>query len=290
MKPVAFDYVRPESIEEAVRLLVVHESEAKVLAGGQSLIPLMAFRLVRPATLVDITRIPGLSSIQISGDNATLGALTTHRAAEVDERLRTSVPLVERALQDLGHAAIRNAGTVGGSLAHADPAAEWPLLALVLDGVVQTNGPNGGRTIAADDLFVDWMQTSLLPGEIITHLKLRIPTKGARWGFEELARRRGDFALAGAAVVLEPKAGVVDSARVCLIGAGVTPIRSKTVERALIGVPLDSPRLEAAANLLDDDIDPLDDQHASSGYKRKLARVMLVRALQQAATRSRQVA
>ena len=280
MKPAAFDYVRPTSIGEALRLL--DTDGAKVLAGGQSLVPLMAFRLVRPTTLVDIGALPGLASIEDQGDSIAIGALVTHRTVELDPGLKASVPLLSRALQEVGHVAIRNMGTVGGSLAHADPAAEWPAVAIALDGVVQVTGPGGERDIAVDQMFVDWMQTDLAPGEIITKLQVRVPPAGAGWGFAEVARRRGDFALAGAAVVLVASAGRVESARVGLIGAGLTPIRSRSVEAALQGVPLDSPRLMTASASIDDDIDPLDDQHATSAFRRKLAHVMLERALQQA--------
>jgi aerobic carbon-monoxide dehydrogenase medium subunit len=278
MKPAAFVYERPASTAEAVRTLVEAGQDAKVLAGGQSLVPLMAFRLLRPAMLVDIRAIAELGGIEIGPRSVRIGACATHRAAEL--QLADRIPLLAAGLRELGHVAIRNIGTVGGSLAHADPASEWGALAVALDGTVTVTGPAGERRIPADRFFLDWMQPDLQPGEIVTSLDLPLPSPGTGWGFVEVARRRGDFALAGAAVTLEVSDGTVSAARIGLLGAGLTPIRARTLEAALLGVSaVEAP---AVAEAVDADIEPLDDQHAPARYKRRLARVVVERAIRHA--------
>ncbi len=279
MKPAAFVYERPGSIVEAVRTLVEAGQDAKVLAGGQSLIPLMAFRLLRPAMLIDIRAIAELGGIDVGSQSVRIGACATHRAAEL--QLGGRIPLLGAGLRELGHVAIRNTGTVGGSLAHADPASEWGALAVALDGTVTVTGPGGERTIPADRFFLDWMQPDLQPGEIVTSLDIPLPTPGTGWGFVEVARRRGDFALAGAAVTLDVADGVVSGARIGLLGAGLTPIRARTLEAALLGVP--AAEASSIAEAVDADIEPLDDQHAPARYKRRLAQVVVERAIRDAA-------
>lgn len=278
MKSAAFVYERPGSVAEAVGLLAEARDEAKVLAGGQSLVPLMAFRLIRPAMLVDIGAIPELGGIDHRADSIRIGATVTHREAEL--QLGAEVPLLAAGLRELGHVAIRNVGTVGGSLAHADPASEWGALTLALGGSIEVTGPGGDRRIPADQFFLDWMQPDLRPGEIVTALELPLPSASARWGFVELARRRGDFALAGAAVTFQVVDDTVADARIGILGGGLTPIRARTLERALTGLPLS--RAADAAEAVDDDVDPLDDQHGTAAYKRRLARVVCERALRQA--------
>ena len=286
MKAAPFQYERASSVDNAVHLLDDAGSGAKVLAGGQSLVPLMAFRLVRPELLIDITGIQELKQVRLDSDVLTLGATATHRSVELHAEVRARVPLISAALSELGHVAIRNLGTVGGSLAHADPAAEWPAVALALGGTVKLVGPGGVRTVPVDSLFVDWMQTDLRPGEIVAELRLSVPSPTAGWGFAEVARRKGDFALAGAVVVLEAAEGEIRSARIGIMGAGLIPLRAPTVEAALIGRP---PRVggDVAEVIphLNADIQPLDDQHASAEQRRVLAGVMLERAIAGAVAR-----
>jgi carbon-monoxide dehydrogenase medium subunit len=284
MKMAPFAYRCPDSLSEAIEALC--EPGAKALAGGQSLLPLMAFRLVRPALLVDITRIDGLDSIELGGSSASIGATATHRSVELHPRLGLALPLLRAGLERVGHVAIRNWGTVGGSLAHADPAAEWPALALALDGEVIVTGPGGQRIVAAEAFFKDWMETDLRPGEMVTMLKVRVPGEGAGWGFEELARREGDFALAGAAVVLETEGDRISSARVAMLGVSLMPVRAHNVEAALLEGPADVARVRDASHHVNDDIAPIDDQHAPAWYKSRVARIMLERALLQALSRS----
>ncbi|MDH4116743.1 MAG: FAD binding domain-containing protein [Acidimicrobiia bacterium] len=278
MKPAAFVYERPSSIAEAVQLLSEADGEAKVLAGGQSLVPLMAFRLVSPSMLVDIGAIAELGDIDSGPDTIRIGAGVTHRRAEL--ALGPVIPLVAVGLRELGHVAIRNVGTVGGSLAHADPASEWGALALALDASISVTGPAGERSVGADRFFLDWMQPDLMPGEIVTGLHIPKPSS-MRWGFVEIARRRGDFALAGAAVNLGVADGVIATARVGILGGGVTPLRAHTLEAALTGMDLVG--AAEVAEAVDADVDPLDDQHGPARYKRRLARVVCERAIRQAA-------
>lgn len=286
MKPAPFAYVRPVSLSDAVECLVANGDDAKVLGGGQSLIPLLAFRLVRPSVLVDLGAVPGLDQIVLTGDRLVIGARATHRAVELDEDVRRVVPMVTAALGHLGHVAIRNAGTVGGSIAHADPAAEWAAVALALDGSVVLTGPSGSRAVPVEDFFVDWMHTDLRAGEIVTALELVSPPAGSGWGFNEVARRHGDFGLAGAAVVISVADRTITRARVALLGLGLTPLRARHVEERLLGSPLEPEQLRSACAAVQDDITPLEDQHASVDYKRHLAGVVVDRAVAQAVRRT----
>lgn len=287
MKAARFHYERASSVDQAVHLLEDAGSSAKVLAGGQSLVPLMAFRLVRPELLIDITGIQELKQVRVEPDFLTIGAVATHRSVELHPEVCARVPLISAALRELGHVAIRNIGTIGGSLAHADPAAEWPAVALALGGTVKLVGPEDVRILPVDRLFVDWMQADLRRGEMVAELCLPVPPCTAGWGFAEVARRRGDFALAGAAVVLEAGGGEIRSARIGIMGAGLTPVRALTVEAALIGRP---PKVRDVAQViphLNADIRPLEDQHASAEQRRVLAGVVLERALADAVARLR---
>lgn len=286
MKPSAFSYERPDSVTAAAALLVESDGQAKVLAGGQSLVPLLAYRLVRPTMLVDIGRIPGLDTITVDHDSIRIGAVATHRSVELHPGIAAAVPLLAEGLAHLGHVTIRNAGTVGGSIAHADPAAEWGAMALVLDGRIAIDGPNGQRVTPVDGFFRDWMEPDLAVGEIVTAVELAIPPAGHGWGFQEVARRHGDFALAGVAAVIAAEHGKVTHVRIGLLGAGLTPLRARTVEAALIGEPLDALVLEAACSRVDTDIAPLDDQHATADEKRHLAAVLILRAVRQAIDRA----
>jgi carbon-monoxide dehydrogenase medium subunit len=269
VKPAAFEHLPVASVAEAVAALSDHGDEAKVLAGGQSLVPLLNMRLARPGVLVDINRVPGLDLVEANGA-LELGALVRQADALDSPAVGTNAPLLREALRHVGHPATRNRGTVGGSIAHADPAAELPAVLLALDGEVDVVGPDGERTIAADRLFLGPFTTSLAPGELLT--RVRLPLSGERrFGFVELARRSGDFALAGAAISLGP-------ARIVLFGLGGTPTRVPKAELMLDqGAGADEVAAVAAV-----DLDPVADVHGDGAYRRRVAEVVLRRALAQA--------
>jgi len=280
MKPAPFAYFAPNSLEEAVSLLAQHGDEAKILAGGQSLVPMMAFRLATPAVLVDLNGVGELDYARREERALVLGALTRHRAV-ADLGLRQSCPMLADGVDLIGHPAIRNRGTVGGSLAHADPAAEWPAILLALDGEVSTIGPNGRRTIPAADLFETYFTTSLDPDEILTEVRLPLPNGGqVRSTFVEFARRHGDFALVGVAALAERAGdGSTRDARLALIGVADRPVRARAAEAALRGRQPSDEVLREAAHAVDGEIDPVSDVHASVDYRRHLAKVLVGRAL-----------
>ena len=287
MKPPPFDYVAPDSLEEAVAALAEHGDEAKVLAGGQSLVPLLAFRFARPALLVDLNRVPALDGVGFDGETLTVGALVRHRDVERVAGLRERCPMIVEAVEEIGHAAIRNRGTVCGSLAHADPAAEWTALALALDAQLDLAGPDGVRTVRAQDFFVSYFTTTLAFDEILVAVRLRIPNGRSGSCFHELARRSGDFALAGVgALVTLDEGGSVADARVALIGVGATAVRASAVEAVLRGGRPTAALLAEAAAAVDGEIDPNTDIHASSGYRRHVAQVLVGRALETAVARA----
>ena len=281
MKPAPFEYVAPRSLDEAVALLAQHGDEAKVLAGGQSLVPMMAFRLATPAVLVDVNGVRELDYQRRDDDTLVLGALTRHRVV-ADLGLRERCALLAEGMDLIGHPAIRNRGTAGGSVAHADPAAEWPAILLALDGEVSAVGPRGERTIPADDLFVTYFTTSLAPDELVTEIRLPLPNASGRVRstFVEFARRQGDFALVGVAAVAERTSdGSVADARLALIGVADRPIRARAAEAALHGRQPTDEALEDAARAVDGEIDPVSDVHGSAQYRRHLAKVLVRRAL-----------
>ncbi len=286
MKPPPVEYASPERLAEVIAILAEHGEEAKLLAGGQSLVPLLAMRLAAPSLLVDLNRVGELEYIRQEANALVLGALARHRDVEELAGLRERCPILWEAVASIGHVAIRNRGTVGGSLAHADPAAEWPAVALALDAEVHAAGPSGVRTIAARDLFVSPFTTSLAPTEVLTEVRLCLPDGAAGSAFVEFARRPGDFALAGAGAVLwTGPDGRVRDARVALVGVAGTAVRSDRAEALLRdNEPTDEVLAEAAA-AVDGDIDPVSDVHASSEFRRHLARVMTRRALARARDR-----
>lgn len=287
MKPAPFEYVAPTSLDEAVAALA-GGGDAKVLAGGQSLVPLLAMRLATPRLLVDLNRIPGLDEVRLEDGTLELGAMTRERTVEELPGLAARCPMVAEAVAAIGHVAIRNRGTVGGSLAHADPAAEWPALLLALDGEVEATGPAGTRTIAGRDLFVTYFTTSLEPTEILTRVRLRLPPLGAGSAFVEFSRRHGDFALAGAGAMLAlGPDGTVAEARVALIGVRDTAVRAERAEELLSGERPTDEAIRAAAEAVDEVLNPVSDVHASAGFRRHLAKVMARRALLAARARAR---
>ncbi len=286
MKPAPFDYLAPESIGDAVAALVEYGGHAKILAGGQSLVPMLAFRIARPAALIDLGRVPGLTGLALEGDSVSIGAMTTHRSVELSEGLIGRCPMLGEALAVLGHVAIRNVGTVGGSMAHADPAAEWPAIALALEGRLAVSGTGGERSVAAADFLTGWMTTALMPDEILVGVELTLPPSGTGSAFLEVARRHGDFALAGAAVVLSIEDGLVSRVRIALLGLGLTAVRAEEAEGLIAGREPTLEAFEAASAAIESSIQPLGDQQGTADYKRHLGRVLTVRALTKAHERA----
>ncbi|MFB3737341.1 MAG: xanthine dehydrogenase family protein subunit M [Candidatus Velamenicoccus archaeovorus] len=290
MKPAPFAYEAPATLDEAVGLLARYGDEAKVLAGGQSLAPLLAFRLAAPTVLIDLNGVRELEHAHLDGDTLVLGALTRHRTVEQMAELRTRCRMLAEGVSLIGHVAIRNRGTVGGSLAHADPAAEWPSLVLALDGEIDATGPTGTRTIPAAGFFESYFTTTLAADEIVREVRLHLPD-GGRTGstYVELARRHGDFALAGVGALLSLGGdGTISDARVVLIGVRDRAVRSAAAEAILRGSAPSEELFAEAAEAIDGEIDPVSDIHGSSDFRRHLAKVLVRRALGRARDRAEQ--
>jgi carbon-monoxide dehydrogenase medium subunit len=284
MKPSPFDYRRPDSLDEAIALLAEHEGDAQPIAGGQSLMPMLAFRVVAPRLLVDINKIPDLARISIEDDGVHLGALVRWCDIERDPRLCDAHPLLRAGIAHVAHYQIRNRGTVGGSLAHADPAAEMPGLAVTCDAVIGVVGAKGHRTIKATEFFQGPLTTALKPGELIVSVRLPAWKVGRRWAFEEFSRRRGDFALAGVALHFDvDAAGQVEKANIGAIGVADTPVRLRAVEKLLQGRAVDLATIREASAACSSAVEPPSDIHASADYRRALLATLLERALVRAA-------
>ena len=279
MKLPAFDYHRPATLEGAVAFLAAADGRARILAGGQSLLPIMAFRLAAPEILVDITRLPGLRGIEETAVGLRIGALTRWRDILESSLLAWRLPLLPAAVAHVAHYQIRNRGTVGGSLAHADPAAELPCIALTCEAVVEIVGPSGYRGLATADLIAGPMQTSLAPDEILTAVTFPAWPKRRRWGFEEFSIRRGDFALAAVALHYDQTPSGISAPHIGLMGAVEHPQRLTEVEVLLDGHPLTQALIEKAAACAAATIDPVADAHGSTNYRRALTSTLLSRAL-----------
>lgn len=287
MKPAVFRYSRPASLEEALRLLQHDGQDAKVLAGGQSLIPLLNFRLAKPAHLIDINAVPALAHVERVNGSLRIGALTRQRALLGSDLIRRQCPLLAAATEFVGHPAIRNRGTVGGSVAHADPAAEIPLVVATLDGQIMLRSTRGSRVVGHADFFTGPLMTAGRPDELLTEIQIPVPPSRSGWGFHEVARRHGDFALvAAAAVVTLDGAGKVSQASVALGGIGDRPLRASAAERLLAGQEPSDALLAEAARTVTDGVDAAGDNHASADYRRHLARVLARRALTDARRRA----
>lgn len=283
MKLPPFAYEAPTTVAEAIDLLAENADEASVLAGGQSLIPLLALRLARPELLIDINGIDGLSGISAADGWVTVGATTREYVAEESGTVADSVPLLAAALPMIGHEAIRSRGTIGGSLAHADPAAELPAVARALDAEFVVRGPSGERVIPAREWFEGYLITSRLPDELL--VEVRFPAAGAGTGvsFQEVARRHGDFAIVGLAASLVLSDGVISDARLAFAGLSDVPVRATAAEELLAGEPPSAELFDAAARRATDDADPPDDLHGSSDYRKTVAAVVMRRGLRAAA-------
>jgi aerobic carbon-monoxide dehydrogenase medium subunit len=283
MKLPAFDYACPTSVAEAVTLLGSRD-EAKALAGGQSLVPMMAFRIASPSLLVDLRRLSDLRQIAIDTGGVRLGAMVRWRDIEDETRLNAAHPLLRAAVSHVAHYQIRNRGTVGGSVAHADPAAEMPGIAVTCDAEIAVTGTAGPRVIGADDFFIAPLTTALTADEIITEIRLPPWPAQRRWGFREFSRRRGDFAMAAAAVFFDvDDAGKACNAHIAAIGIGDRPIRLGQAEAEVNGRVVDAAVSERAGRAASASVNPQSDIHASGAYRKSLIGTMVERALQSAA-------
>jgi len=279
MKPARFEYQAPETLVEAFALLEA-EPSAVPIAGGQSLMPVLNFRLATPALLVDLRRLPGLRGIAIGQDGVRLGARVTWRDIETDPRLAAAHPLLREAVSHVAHYQIRNRGTVGGSLAHADPAAELPGIAVACDAEIIVTGKESERIIPAAEFFTGPLSTALRQGELITELRLPVWPAGRRWAFREFARRHGDFALAGAALFYDEDAAErAGNPHIAVIGACSRPHRLFSAEAMLNGRVIDETAIAAAAKAASAEVDPPSDLHADAEYRRALVGTMVERAL-----------
>jgi aerobic carbon-monoxide dehydrogenase medium subunit len=287
VKPPPFAYVAPDSVAGAIDALVDAGEDAKVLAGGQSLLPLLGLRLGRPSVLVDLGRVPGLDGVGSDGADLVVGAMVTHARLGRDPEVARHAPLLAEVAPFVAHAAVRNRGTLGGSLAHNDPAAEWPAVALLLGASVTAEGRGGRREIAAVDLFESYLTTTLAPDELLTDV--RVPAAAPRTGaaFDEVSRRHGDFALVGAgAQVSLDDAGAVAAARVVFIGVGATAVLDVAPGVELAGRAPTTDALDEVARAAAARLDPHDDLHATAAYRRRLAATLARRAMATAAARA----
>ncbi len=281
MIPSPFEYTAPETIQEAVGALQEGGEDAKILAGGHSLVPLMRLRLAAPALLVDLRRVPGLSGVQRENGHWRIGTMTRH--AEVQDR--EDLGAYAAVAHGIADQQVRNRGTVGGSMAHGDPASDWPTAMLAAEGSVTAMGPSGPREIPAAELFLDYLTTSVAPDEVVT--EVRLPAlDGWGWGYEKFTRRAEDWAMVGVlALVQKAGDGTVGDVRIALTNMGSTPLRASAAEEALRGRPLDAASIAEAAGHAAEGTSPPADRNASADYKRHLARVLTKRALTTAAGR-----
>ncbi len=283
MKLPPFEYASPTTLVEAIALLAAGAGTAKAIAGGQSFVPVMAFRLAAPGLLVDLRRVPGLDRIDIDDKGVRLGAKVRWRDIEDDARLRTAHPLLQAAIAHVAHYQIRNRGTAGGSLAHADPAAEMPGIAVTCDAQLVLAGSSGTRVVPAAEFFTGALSTVLADDELIVEIRLPPWPAKRRWAFEEFALRRGDFALAGVAAFYDEDAsGRATNAHIGVIGACTRPHRLGQAEAALNGKVVDAAAIQSAASAASAAVDPPGDLHASAAYRRSLVGTLLERALQRA--------
>jgi carbon-monoxide dehydrogenase medium subunit len=276
-------YEAPKTVSEAVELLAEHQDQASVLAGGQSLIPLLALRLARPAVLIDINGIDELSGVSAADGWVAIGAMTRDYVAEESETVAGTVPLLAAALPLIGHEAIRSRGTVGGSMAHADPAAELPAVARALDAEFVVRGQSGERAVPAAEWFEGYLTTSRRPDELLVEVRFPAADRGTGTSFQEVARRHGDFAIVGLAASLTLSGGAISDARLAFAGLSDVPVRAVDAEDLLVGEEPSPELFDEAARRATDDIDPPADLHGSADYRRKVAAALVRRGLRAAA-------
>ena len=283
MKARAFNYVRAATLVEALDAFDAAGSDASYIAGGQSLVPALALRLQAPQVLIDIAHIPDLRGIELEGDRLRIGALTRHAEVLADPLIRKHAPLYSEAAPHVAHPAIRNKGTLGGSISHADPASEFPAMTLALGAELEIANRGGMRRVPADEFFLDLFQTTIEPGELLVAIHVPVVRTGHRWAFSELARRRGDFALVGCGILAEFADDVIDKIRLVFFSVGNTPLRAHGTENALIGQKLNPATIAAAQGVVAGDLDPPEDENVPPAMRRHLARVLLGRLLGQIA-------
>lgn len=286
MKPAAFDYIAPTSLETAVAALAAANGDGKVLAGGQSLMPLLNFRMTRPAIIIDLMHIPGMSFIELRGDRVAIGAMTRHADLEFSKLVAAKLPVMAAAIRHVAHLAIRNKGTIGGSLSHADPAAELPMLAVFYGATIKAQGPEGRRDIPAEDFFMSALTNCLDAEEIVFEIDFPVLTSHTGWAFEEVARRFGDFALACIAVSFELLDRRIADARVAVMGVADTPRRLRDAEAALQGLQGGPEAAAGFAEVVRSCVTPESDIHVSAEYRKSLIGALAEKAFATAWTRA----
>ncbi len=287
MNPTTFAYDRAASVDEAISLLVEHGESAKLIAGGHSLLPIMKLRLAEPERLIDIGRIAALQGVRAEGDEMVVGALTTHHQLATDPLVMEHVPLLAATAARVGDRQVRNRGTLGGALAHADAASDYPAAILALEATIVAQGPNGARRIAAQDFFVDFLTTALRPDELLTEVRIAAPPRGHGWSYQKLANQASGYAIVGVgALVVLNGAGVCSDIRVGVTGAAAVAWRANAVEASLLNQKLDAAAVEMAAARVCDGIEPLDDLHGSAEYRRRVTEGLTRRAIGEAAARA----
>ena len=287
MKPAKFDYVRPETLDEALEILARHGGDAKIIAGGQSLMPMINFRLVKPAVLVDINHIPDFDRIEDRGDRMRLGALVRHRMVASNPAIRRKIPVLHDAMRHVAHMTVRNRGTFCGSVCHADPAAEMPIIVQMLDGEIEIASASRRRMLPAAEFLVGSLVNALDLDEMVTGITIGTSAPDAGWGFQEFSRRHGDFALAAVAVTLRTGPdGAIHDARVGVTGVAETALRLHALEALLDGRQPDAALFDEVTALLNDTLTPNTDIHASADYRRNLAGVLAGRAIRAAHARA----
>jgi carbon-monoxide dehydrogenase medium subunit len=283
MKPPKFEYLRATTLDEALSALEAAEGDGKIIAGGQSLVPMLNFRLLSPSVLIDINGIEELAFLEEQDDGGLrIGALTRHHTLEMSETVKRLFPVISDAMQHVAHLAIRNRGTIGGSITHADPAAELPMMMILLDAEITLASPDGRRNVPAEEFFVGALTSAVEENEIVTEIYLPPLPSGSGWAFEEVARRLGDFALAAVGVVLKIAGGRVEYVRVGVMGVGETPMRMHDAETALLGEALDGNVIDRAVDAVRAAVEPMTDLHASADYRRHLVGVLVRRAIETA--------
>ncbi|HSM85589.1 MAG TPA: xanthine dehydrogenase family protein subunit M [Candidatus Limnocylindrales bacterium] len=287
MIPANFDYITAKSLDEAVSLLAKHKDDAKLLAGGHSLLPAMKLRLMQPKVLIDIGKIKDLAYIKEEGGQIRIGAMTTHFQIETSDLLRRACPLLPETATHLGDMQVRNKGTIGGSLAHADPAADWPAAIIAVNAEMVAVGAKGERVIKADDFFVDMLTTALQPGEVLKEIRFAVPRSHTGQAYMKFRHPASGFAVVGIAVSLTAEGNKCGACGVGVTGVSPKPYRAGGVERALKGASLDAKSLAAAANHVADGVEANSDLFATGEYRKHLAQVYTRRALETAAGRAK---
>jgi aerobic carbon-monoxide dehydrogenase medium subunit len=286
MKPAPFTYNRPESVAEAIKLLSTHKDDAKILAGGQSLVPMMNFRMARPEHLIDINRLDELNFHRVEKGELIIGALARHTTLRNSEVVRKACPLMADAYQHVSHGPIRNRGTLCGNLCHADPASEMPAVALVCDATLVLRSKKGERRVAAKDFFLGTYDTSTKSDELLTEVRIPVAPKGQVWSFQEVSIRKGDYAMAGVAVTLMIAAGKIKEAAIAVCGVGSRATRLASVEAMLVGAASDSKTIAMAADAAAAAVNPQSDVTAEPAHRRDLVRTLVSRTLTEAIGRA----